>query len=229
MFIDSYYILLVVPALILSMIAQMAVKSAYNKYSRVRASRGITASDVTRRMLTDAGISQVGVARVAGTLSDHYDPRENIIRLSDGVHDSSSIAAIGVAAHEAGHAMQYAEGYAPIRVRNALVPVVNFGSSISIPLILIGAFIGVAPFVQIGILLFAGVALFQLITLPVEFDASARAIRILREGYFLDEDELQGAKTVLRAAAMTYVAALVLSLAQLLRLVAVFGGSRRRD
>ncbi len=223
---DSYYFLLVVPAILISLFAQAKVQSAYKKYAQVMASRGMTAKEVVQKVLEKNGVSGVGIEEVRGSLTDHYDPRTNVIRLSDSVRGDVSVASIGVAAHEAGHAVQYAKGYVPIKLRNTVLPVANIGSTLSVPLILIGFLLGAQPLVTFGILLFSFVLLFQLITLPVEFNASRRAIKALEEGDILYGDELVGAKKVLSAAALTYVAAALTSAAQLLRLVLL---SRRRS
>lgn len=180
-----------------------------------------------RRILDDNGLTGVRVERVAGKLSDHYDPGERVVRLSAGVYDSDSVASLGVAAHECGHAVQHATHYAPLTFRNAIIPITNFGSKLSIPLIIVGLFLS-GTLVDIGLLLFSLVAVFQLVTLPVEFNASSRALATLENGNFLDRRELEGARKVLRAAALTYVAALLVSVAQLMRLILLFG-NRRRD
>lgn len=227
MYLDPYYLLLVVPAILLAGWAQMNVSSTFARYSRTPTLRGMTGAQAARAILDANGLYQVRVEHIRGNLTDHYDPRTNVIRLSDGVYQSATIAAVGVAAHEAGHAVQYATHYLPIRVRNALVPVTNIGSQLSIPLILMGFIFGIGPLVKVGILLFAGITVFQLVTLPVEFNASARALRIIREdGILQTEQENEGARKVLSAAALTYVAALLVSLMQLLRLVLRFGGRR---
>lgn len=222
---DNYYLLLVVPAIIISVVAQIRVQSTYSKYSKVFAKGTKTATEVTRAILNMNGLQNVQIEAVSGNLSDHYDPRTNVIRLSDSVRGDVSVASIGVAAHEAGHAIQYAQGYAPIKLRNTVLPVANLGSRLSIPLILLGIILAFDPLISIGILLFSTVLLFQLITLPVEFNASKRAIKTLDENKILDGEELTGAKKVLSAAAMTYVAAVVVSAMQLLRLVLI---NRRR-
>ena len=224
-FYDNYYLMLVVPAIIISLIAQMRVKSAYSKYSQMLSRNGKTAESVTRAILDMNGLHNVRIERVAGSLSDHYDPRSNVIRLSDTVYSDVSVASIGVAAHEAGHAVQYAVGYAPIKARNAFLPVANIGSKLSVPLILLGFILAIEPLVSIGILLFSFVLVFQLITLPVEFNASRRAMKTLSDNGILFGEELDGAKKVLSAAAMTYVAAVLVSAMQLLRLVLL---NRRR-
>ncbi|MBQ3118338.1 MAG: zinc metallopeptidase [Clostridia bacterium] len=222
---DNYYLLLVVPAIIISVVAQIKVQSTYGKYSKVFAKGTKTATEVTRAILDMNGLQNVQIEAVSGKLSDHYDPRTNVIRLSDSVRGDVSVASIGVAAHEAGHAIQYAQGYAPIKLRNTVLPVANLGSRLSIPLILLGIILSFDPLISIGILLFSTVLFFQLITLPVEFNASKRAIKTLDENNILDGEELAGAKKVLSAAAMTYVAAVVVSAMQLLRLVLI---NRRR-
>lgn len=225
---DYYYLILVVPALLISLWAQLKVKSTFNRYEQVYARQGITAAQAARRILDQNGLYGVRIEMTGGKLTDHYDPRTNVIRLSQSVYNSPSVAALGVAAHEAGHAVQYGVNYLPIKIRNGLVPVTNICSSLSIPLVIIGFIMSARPLVIAGILLFAAVAVFQFVTLPVEFNASRRAIAVLGESGMLDEGELQGAKRVLSAAAMTYVAALLVSLAQLLRLV-LLANQRSRD
>jgi len=227
--IDITYIVLVLPAIILSLIAQASVNSTFKKYSAVANLRGFTGAEVARRMLSAFGVTDVRVEKTGGNLTDHFDPKARVIRLSEAVHDSHSVAAIGVAAHECGHAIQYAEGYGPIKLRNAILPVCNIGSTLSMPIILLGFIFSWQPIVDIGILLFALIAVFQLVTLPVEFNASRRAVVTLSSSGTLNEDELKPVRKVLSAAAMTYVAALAVSLAQLLRLVLLFGGGRRRN
>lgn len=223
---DYTWYLLVLPAFLLALWAQFRVQSTYAKYSRVRSVRGRTAAEVARQILDDHGLGYVQVDRIGGKLTDNYDPRSNIVHLSQEVYDSSSIAAIGVAAHECGHAVQHAEEYGPLKLRSAIIPITNIGSSLSIPLFLIGLLFNFSILMNIGILLFGLVALFQLITLPVEFNASRRALSTIGERGLLTDDETRGAKKVLSAAALTYVAALASSLAQLLRLVLI---SRRRN
>lgn len=224
---DRYYWILIVPAMLFAMWAQSRVNSTYNKYSRVMSARGMSAAQICRQILDENGLFHIRVEHIAGKLTDHYDPRANVIRLSDSVYNSSSVAAIGVAAHEAGHAVQYSVGYVPIKIRNAVIPISQLGSSLSMPILLIGLLFNHGFLVQLGILLFATVALFQLVTLPVEFDASARALKTLDNYYILQPEETQMAGKVLKAAALTYVAALVSSLAQLLRLIMLYG--RRND
>ena len=224
---DYYYLILVVPTLLFAAWAQAQVSGAFSRYSRVRVSRGMTGAMAARRILDDNGLTDVRVERIGGRLSDHYDPGERVVRLSAGVYDSDSVASLGVAAHECGHAVQHATRYAPLTFRNAIIPITNFGSKLSIPLIIAGLFLS-GTLVDIGLLLFSLVAVFQLVTLPVEFNASSRALATLEGANFLDHRELEGARKVLRAAALTYVAALLVSVAQLLRLVLLFG-NRRRD
>jgi hypothetical protein len=218
MFWDPTFILLI-PAMILAIWAQAKLKRTFSNYSKVRSGRGMTASRVARGLLDSAGLSSVNVERVAGNLSDHYDPRAKILRLSDSVYASDSVAAIGVAAHEAGHAMQHAEGYSPLAIRNAIVPVVNIGSFAAWPIFILGFFLHTPFLIQLGIILFSGAVLFQVITLPVEFNASKRALVHLREKGFLMDEEISGAKRVLDAAAMTYVAATAAAVIQLLRMI----------
>lgn len=222
---DSTYILVIIAAVI-SLIASARVKSTYAKYNKMMSARGITADQVAQQILYNAGISQVPVTRVAGDLTDHYDPRSQTLALSQTVYGSRSVAAIGVAAHECGHAIQDAENYGPIRLRNSIVPVVNFGSKLSWPLMLIGLIMAFDPLVLAGIWLFSLVVIFQLVTLPVEFNASRRAMRILEDRGILSGDELRGARKVLSAAAMTYVAAAVGSLLQLARLLLIRNSRR---
>ena len=225
---DIYYFILVIPAVIFSMWAQSKVNSTYNEYSRHTTYSRMTGFEAARRILDANGLRHVHIERVAGNLTDHYDPKANVIRLSDGVYSSPSIAAVGVAAHEAGHAVQYALGYTPIRLRGAVLPVCQIGNTISWPMSLIGFFMNSQPLINIGLILFGSVALFQFITLPVELNASNRAVDALAISGSFTDDELYGVEKVLKAAAMTYVAALAVSLAQLLRLVLLFG-DRNRD
>lgn len=225
---DPYYWMILVPAMLIALLAQLNVSSTFNRYSRVGSARGFTGAQAAEAVLRTHGVYDVRIERVAGRLSDHYDPRSNVIRLSDAVYGSTSIASVGVAAHEAGHAVQYAQGYAPIKLRTAIIPVCNVGSQLSILLIVVGLLLYSQPLFGLGVLLFSLAVVGQLVTLPVEFNASRRAIVSLRETRLLDEEELRGAKKVLGAAALTYVAALLVSLAQLLRFLLAFGG-RRRD
>ena len=225
---DPYYWIILMPAFLIALLAQLNVSSTFNRYSRVASRRGLTGGQAAEEVLRAYGVYGVRITRVSGKLTDHYDPRTNTIRLSDAVYGSTSIASVGVAAHEAGHAVQYAQEYGPIKVRGAIIPVCNFSSQISILLIILGFVMYSRPLFAVGVVLFAVATVFQVVTLPVEFDASRRAIRSLRETHLLDAQELQGAKKVLGAAAMTYVAALLVSIAQLLRYVLAFN-SRRRD
>lgn len=227
MYFDWTYVVIVLPMLIVSMIAQVKVKSTYATYSRVFSRRGYTAEQAARLILDRNGLRNVGIGQVAGELTDHYDPRNNTISLSQSVYGSSSVAAIGVAAHEAGHAIQHATGYLPIKIRNAIVPVTQFGSKLSTPLVILGLLFGFYPLAYAGIILFGTVVIFQLVTLPTEFNASRRALAVLSDG-FLDKDEAKETKKVLSAAAMTYVAALFVSLASLLRLIVIVSGRRDR-
>ena len=230
MYIDPYYIILVIPALLLGVWAQYRVNSTFQKYSQISGSRGCTGAMAAEMILRNNGITDVRVEHISGNLTDHFDPSAGVIRLSDSVYGSRSIAAVGVAAHEAGHAVQHSVGYAPIKIRNFFVPVANIGSKISIPLIFLGLILSFQKLISFGILLFAAVAVFQLVTLPVEFNASNRALAVIQEQGLLADDEVNGARKVLSAAAMTYVAALISTVAQLLRLIGLYGDrSRRRD
>lgn len=224
---DPTYILVIL-GFIFAMIASGGVQRTFNKYSKVKSYRGYTGADAARKILDDNGLYDVRVEHINGNLSDHYDPKANVIRLSDATYSDNSVAAIGVAAHEAGHAVQHAVGYAPIKVRNAIVPAVNLCSSLSMPMFLIGLIFSLPILTTMGIVLFAGALVFQLVTLPVEFNASRRALRILNTSAMLDEQELSGAKKVLSAAAMTYVAAVISTALQLFRLI-LLSNSRRRD
>lgn len=218
-YIDPFYLYLVVPALLIAMWAQFKVSSTFKKYSAVKSERGYTAAMITRQILDENGLNNISIEHVAGNLTDHYDPNGKVIRLSDSVYNSTSVAAIGVAAHEAGHAVQYAKGYFPIKIRAAMIPVTKIGSSLAIPLAVIGIIMGSELLSGIGIILFMAVVLFQLVTLPVEFNASGRAIAAIEEKMILSDEEQKGAKKVLTAAALTYVAALIVAIANLLRLV----------
>lgn len=224
---DSYYMFLVLPAILLSLWAQAKVKGTFSRYQKVRSYSGYTGADVARRILDDNGLYNVRIEHISGSLTDHYDPRDQVIRLSDSVYGSNSIAALGVAAHETGHAVQHSTGYGPLNIRNAIIPVTNFGSKLAIPMIFLGFLLNNSSLIGIGIIAFAMVTLFQLITLPVEFNASSRAMKTLSNEGILQGDEISQTKKVLTAAALTYVAALIVSAAQLLRLVLLF--NRRRD
>ena len=224
---DSTYLLVLVAA-IFSMWASARVNSTYNKYGQVRSMQGLTGAEAAQKILYYAGLSNIRVEHISGNLTDHYDPKSKVLRLSDSTHSSTSVAAIGVAAHECGHAIQDAEGYSPLRLRSTLVPAANLGSKLGIPIILLGVLLGSNyMLVQLGIWVFSLAVLFQLVTLPVEFNASNRAMKILDERGMLGQEELGMCKKVLSAAAMTYVAAAAASIIQLLRLVLLFG--RRRD
>ena len=231
---DWTYLVLVLPCILLSLWASGRVNSTFRKYSKQMSVRRITGADAAQRVLSANGVRGVRIERISGNLTDHYDPSSNVIRLSDNVYNNTSTAAIGVACHEAGHAVQYAQGYAPIKLRAAIIPLTNFGSRLAMPLILLGivlSFLGNASyfFVYLGIACFGLSLIFQLVTLPVEFNASRRAMAAIEQGGLLTEDEQRGAKKTLQAAAMTYVAATAVALAQLLRLLVIFGGRRRND
>ncbi len=223
---DPTYIFIIIGAVI-CMIASANVNRTFKKYSKRSNSRGMTGEQVALQILREAGIQDVSIECVSGDLTDHYDPRNKVLRLSDSVYGSTSVAAIGVAAHECGHAIQHQVGYVPIQIRNMIVPAVNIGSKLSWPIILMGFIFGITNLINIGIILFSFALLFQIITLPVEFNASRRALQILEGRGFLSGDEMRGAKSVLRAAAMTYVTAMISTLLQLVRLVLLFG--RRSD
>ncbi|MCQ2538529.1 MAG: zinc metallopeptidase [Lachnospiraceae bacterium] len=227
MYWDWTYILVLIGAAI-SALASLGVKNTFSKYSKVLSNNRLTSEEVALRMLNQAGIFDVSVERVSGNLTDHYSPSEKVLRLSDSVYGKSSVAAIGVAAHECGHAIQHKEGYAPLTLRSVSVPLCKFGSWFYWPTIILGVILGLTGLTRVGILFFTLVVFFQLITLPVEFNASHRAINILESSGMLVAGEVTGAKKVLKAAAMTYVAALLTSLLQLLRLVLLYGGGRRR-
>lgn len=227
-YVDYYYLILVVPAIIISLIAQAKVKGTYAKYSSVQNMRRITGAQAAANVLNNYGINNVRIEQTSGTLTDHYDPRTNVIRLSPEVYSGTSVASIGIACHEAGHAAQHAQNYVPIKIRNAILPVANIGSSAGVFIAIIGYFLGFGLLIDIGILLFASVVLFQLVTLPVEFNASSRAMKVISETNMLYENERAGAKKVLTAAAMTYVASLLVSIMSLLRLILRTNRNRRR-
>ena len=224
---NYYYVILVLPVLILSMVASAKVKSSFNKYSKVMSSRRLTGAQAAFEVLRFYGITNVQIERVSGNLTDHFDPRTNVIRLSDNVYNSTSVAAIGVACHEAGHAAQYAQSYVPIKLRNFILPVANLGSKLGFPLAILGFFLGFEPLAMFGVIFFGFAVLFQLITLPVEFNASKRALSVIESVDILDVEEKKGAKKVLTAAAMTYVAALAVSVANLLRLILIVNRRRK--
>lgn len=225
---DPTYILVIIGAII-CMAASANVNSTYRKYNRVGTSRRMAAKDVAQEILQNAGIYDVRIEHISGELTDHFDPRANVVRLSDSVYNSTSVAAIGVAAHECGHVIQHHEGYMPIKLRSAIVPIVNLGSKLSFPVILLGLFLGMTGMLKFGIWLFALTLLFQLVTLPVEFNASGRALKILENRGLLYGDEVKGARKVLTAAALTYITAAVSTILQLLRLIILFGGNSRDD
>jgi Zn-dependent membrane protease YugP len=227
MYWDSTYILVIIGAII-SMIASWNVKRTFNNYSQVGNSQGFTSEEIAQRILNSAGINDVRIERIRGNLTDHYSPTEKVLRLSDSVYGQTSVAALGVAAHECGHAIQHKVGYAALKLRSISVPVANFGSMLSWPIIIAGIAMSWAGLAQFGVFLFSFVVFFQLITLPVEFNASSRALEILEKDSILVGGELQAAKKVLSAAALTYVAALVSTVLQLLRLIMIVKGSRRR-
>lgn len=234
MYMDWTYIIFVLPAVIFSLWASARVSSTFKKYSKVHNSRGLTADAAARYILDRNGLRNIRIERISGELTDHYDPTNNVIRLSDSVYGNTSAAAVGVACHETGHAIQHAVGYKPVKIRTAIVPITNFGSKLSVPLIIVGlllasfseVFIMLAYF---GVICFSLCVVFQLVTLPTEFDASKRALRCIEENGLLSGDELSGAKKTLSAAAMTYVAALATSIMQLLRLVVIVSGNNRRN
>ena len=231
---NSSGLLLVLICAVFAMWASANVNSTFKRYARQNSIRGISGAQAAQRVLSANGVSGVRIERVSGNLTDHFDPRTNVIRLSDSVYDATSTAAIGVACHEAGHAVQYAVGYGPIKLRAAIIPVTNFGTRIAWPLMLLGLLLSSMSYafynlVYVGIACFALSLVFQLVTLPVEFNASRRALVAIEEGNLLTDDELAGARKTLRAAALTYVAAVATSLAQLLRLLAIYGNRRRRD
>lgn len=225
---DIYYWIVLIPAMLLAGIAQIRVSTTFNRWSKVASSRGLTGARAAEAVLRFHGVYDVRIERVSGRLSDHYDPRSNVIRLSDSVYGVNSVAAVGVAAHEAGHAVQYAQGYGPIRVRSAIIPLSNIGSQLSIVFILIGLFLYSQTLFGIGVLLFSVAVVGQLVTLPVEFNASARAVAKVEQYGLLTTEETRGCRKVLTAAAMTYVAATASAGLQLLRLVLLFGGNNRR-
>ena len=229
---NNVYVLLLIPVLILSVYAQIQVSGSFRRYSGVRNRRGLTGAQAAEAVLRAHGVYDVPIRPCRGHLTDHYDPRDNTIYLSEGVYDAPTVAAVGVACHEAGHAVQYAVGYGPVRVRTAIIPVTQFGSQLSFLLLFIGLILYSQSLFLVGILLFSLTTVFQLVTLPVEFNASHRALETIDGQGLLDEEELSGARKVLRAAALTYVAALLMSLLQLLRYVLIFlgrGGRRGGD
>ena len=226
---DLTYLILVLPAMIFALWAQANVKSTFSKYTKVASKRGMTGFDAARRILDANGLTSVRIAQVRGDLTDHFNPKDNTVYLSDTVHSVASAAAVGVAAHEAGHAVQYAVGYTPMKVRSAIIPITNIGSNLAMPLVLLGIVLSYPTLAYIGVIAFGLSTLFQLVTLPVEFNASSRAMDALTTSGTLDAEELKSARKVLTAAALTYVAALAVSLANLLRIfLLVRRGDRRR-
>lgn len=225
---DIYYLVLVLPAFIFSLYAQFKVKGTFSHYSKVHNSRGMTGADIARTILDRSGLNDVRIEAHPGELTDHYDPRTRVVRLSQSVYGSTSVAAIGVAAHETGHAIQHKDGYAPLVLRSTLVPVANIGSSIGPTMAIIGLIFSIPFIINLGIILFSAAVLFYLVTLPVEFNASGRAIRTLEDTGMLNYNEIDPAKKVLRAAAMTYVASAAVAIASLLRLI-LLANSRRDD
>lgn len=227
MYFDTTYIVLVLPAVLFALWASSNVNSTFKKYSNVQSSSGYTGFDAARRILDANGLQNIRIEHVSGNLTDHYDPKAGVIRLSDSVYSNNSAAAIGVAAHEAGHAVQHATGYSPLALRNAIIPICNIGSNLAMPLVLLGLLLGALGLCYLGIIAFAASTFFQLITLPVEFNASKRAMVALESSGRFSDTDLKNASKTLRAAALTYVAALAVSLANLLRLIAIV--NRRRD
>ncbi len=225
---DIYYFILVIPALIISMWAQYKVKSNFNKFSSVLNSRGITGAAAAQAILSYYNIADVSVRQIAGSLTDNFNPQTNVISLSQSVYGSSSIAAIGVACHEAGHAAQHAEGYTPIKIRNTIIPICKIGSAAGLPLAVLGLILSFGPLVYLGLGLYATVFVLQLVTLPVEFDASKRALKVIEETGLLYNEEIDGARKVLQSAALTYVASMLVSLANLLRFILRFTRNSRR-
>lgn len=224
--IDPLYLYLVLPAIILSFIAQIKVKSTFSKYSQYLCN--YSGAEAAKRVLEANGVYNVKIERVSGSLTDHYDPKTNIIRLSDSVYDARNISAVGVAAHEAGHAVQYAKGYSPIKIRTAIYPVCNIGSQLSMPLLLLGLIFNFSFLMNLGIIFFGVALVFQLVTLPVEFNASSRALGAIKDSnILLDDSEVKGARKVLSAAALTYIAAFLVSLTQLLRFLIIANRRRR--
>ena len=221
---DPLYVGLVLVSLAIMVAAQIGVKSSYAKYARIANSRGLTGRDAAELVLRSGGVTDVQIASVSGRLTDHYDPRQKVIRLSEGVYGANTIAAVGIAAHEAGHALQHAQGYSPLKLRNAIIPLSNYGPSIGILLLVIGAMLNFEGLIWAGLILFSFAFLFQLVTLPVEFNASRRAMAAIRESAMLNEHEQKGAASVLRAAAMTYVAAMLQSFMTLLYYIVRFTG-----
>lgn len=232
MYFDWTYVYFVLPAFIFALFASANVDRTFKKYSKQLSKRGITGVEAARRVLDSKGLYDVKIERISGNLTDHYDPKSKVIRLSDSVYGNSSTASIGVACHEAGHAIQYSEDYAPIKIRNSIIPITNIGSKMAIPLVLLGLFLSYLSeymiiFAYIGIICFGLSTVFQVVTLPTEFNASKRALAAISDSGILEDSEINGAKKVLSAAAMTYVAALAVSVMQLLRLLSIVNSRRR--
>lgn len=225
---DPTYII-VLPAILLALYAQLRVRSTYGKYSQVPISNGMTGAEAAAEILRSHGLSGVQIEQIDGTLSDHYDPRTRVLRLSSDVYSGASVASVGVAAHESGHALQHAENYGPLALRSAIVPVTQFGSWLAWPIFMIGFFFHSGTFMQLGVLIFSAFVAFTLITLPVEFDASRRALRVLASGHLMTDDELRGVRSVLGAAALTYVAAAATAILELLRLLLLMNMARREE
>ena len=234
MYFDWTYLFLVLPAMIFAMIASAGVNSTFAKYSKQYSSRGVTGAQAARLVLDKNGLQHIPIEQISGKLTDHYDPRANVIRLSSEVYNGTSTASIGVACHEVGHAIQHATGYTPIKVRSAIVPITNIGSKLAVPLIIIGILLSTLSeffvwLAYIGIIAFSLTVIFQLVTLPTEFNASSRALKTIQENGILTAEELKGSKKVLNAAAMTYVAALAVAVAQLLRLIIIVSRRTSRN
>ncbi len=229
LYFDPLYLMIAAVSLTIMLAAQFLVKSRYSKYSKITNHKGLTGAQAAKQVLEQNGVFGVKVERISGNLTDHYDPKTNVIRLSEGVYDAPTIAAVGIAAHEAGHAVQYAKHYAPIKVRMAIVPFAQYGPVIGLLLVLIGSAINMFDLTVIGLILFGSTFVFQLVTLPVEFNASRRAIKAINSGDLLSSEEANGAKKVLTAAALTYVAAMIQSFLTLLYYVLRFTGNNRRN
>ncbi len=228
-YLDPLYLILALPGLLLGLWAQMRVKGTFNKYSKVRTASNLTGAEIARHLLDSQGLNDVRVEQTQGFLSDHYDPRTRVLRLSPDVYRTPSVAAAGVAAHEMGHALQHSAGYAPLQIRSAIVPVVQFGSSLAPILILVGFLLRFTALAWVGVILFAGAVVFSLVTLPVEFDASRRAKALLTQGGIVSHEEAGGVNAVLNAAGWTYVAAAIAAIGQLLYYVLLLTGGSRRD
>ena len=224
----DYTFIILIPAMLFAFYAQFKINSTYSKFSQIGSSRGLTGAEAARRILDANGLWDVKIAHISGNLTDNYNPKTNTVSLSDSTYASTSVAAIGVAAHECGHAVQHAEGYAPVKIRTALVPVTNIGSSAGMIILIVGLIFSSYSLAMLGILLYSLMAIFQLVTLPVEFNASSRALRTLELDHILEDNEIPQARKVLSAAALTYVAALVSTLATLLRYLLLVNGRRRR-